>query len=277
MNLFKNRKSIVVSIVFVICLFMMYMHIPPLESKPEQTLRIIEQTSFEKEWGNFQVNGSGADIYLDSTAQDGEYSLRFTFPVGFQGGDAPDTVYTTFSAADEVYIQFFFKLSANFQWHPITQKLIYFRCGQQQLNDTNHLLSIGYYGNGISVVTQHNTDVENMEYHWGNIDQITKDSWHKIVLHVKMNTSGDNNGILKVWFNDLLVIEQSDVLWLIKADYGGLYEFQFTPVFGGLGGSVTETMYLYFDNLIIQNGPIIPYALGSSPQVSPTAPDYLSI
>ena len=252
-NLFKTRKSVVASIVFVACLFLMYLIVPLLESKPAQTLRIIEQTSFENKWGNFQVNGSGADIYLDSLAQEGDYSLRFTFPVGFQGGDAPDMVYTTFSAEDEVYIQFFFKLSANFQWHPITQKLIYFRCGQQQLNDTNHLLSIGYYGNGISVVTQHNTGGDNMEYHWGNINQITKNVWHKIVLHIKMNTPGENNGILEVWFNDLLVIEQSDVLWLVKADYGGLYEFQFTPVFGGLGSSVIETMYLYFDNLIIQN------------------------
>ena len=38
-------------------------------------------------------------------------------------------------------------------------------------------------------------------------------------------------------------------------NYGGMYEFQFTPVFGGLGSSVSQAMYLYFDNLTIQDGP----------------------
>ena len=259
-HLLKTKKVIAICLVFALCLFLWHIASSLFESNPNsfQAAEIIEQTSFEEGWGNFQANYNGADIYLDSSAQDGNYSLRFTFPTGFQGGAAPDVISTTFPAKDEVFIQFYFKLSANFQWHPITQKLIYFRCGQQQLNDTNHLLSIGYYGKGISVVIQHNTSTDNAEYHWGDINQITKDVWHKLVLHIRMNTPGDNNGTIQVWFNDSLVIEHFDVLWLVKEDYGGLYEFQFTPVFGGLGSSVSETMHLYFDNLIIQNIPFNP-------------------
>ena len=217
--------------------------------------KIIEETSFEGSWGTFAPNYGGADVYLDPAAQDGSYSLRFTFPTGFPGGDAPDVVSATFPAEDEVYIQFYFKLSANFQWHPITQKLIYFRCGQSLLNDTNHMLSVGYWGNGVSVVTQHNTGVDDQEFHWGDISEITKDVWHKIVLRVAMNTPGQYDGVLQVWFDDSPAMDRSDLLWLVAADHGGIYEFQFAPVFGGLGSSVAETMYLYFDNLIMQDGP----------------------
>ena len=239
--------------------FQAYMAPSPAESSSDgnelPAPKIIEQSSFEGSWGGFTPNYGGSDIYLDPTAQDGNYSLRFTFPTGFQGGDAPDIVSSMFPAEDEVYIQFYFKLSADFQWHPITQKLIYFRCGQSQLNDTNHLLSVGYWENGVSMVTQHNTGAGNQEYHWGNVNQITKDVWHKIVIRVVMNTPGKYDGIVQVWFDDLLAIDQSDILWLVNADHGGVYEFQFTPVFGGLGSSVAQTMYIYFDNLIIQDGP----------------------
>ena len=282
------KHSLQINLTIFICLMLIFVTIPTacaaeltaespsdrageiesieIESKPvsqrilqsDTTPRIIEQNSFEGSLGSFAANYGGSDIYLDPTAQDGDYSLRFTFPTGFPGGDAPDVVSTVFPAEDEVFIRFYFKLSENFQWHPITQKLIYFRCGQWQLNDTNHMLSVGYWGNGVSVVTQHNTQESNQEYHWGDISLITKDVWHKIVMHVAMNTPGKNNGIIQVWYDDLPAIDREDLLWLVAADHGGMYEFQFTPVFGGLDSSVDQTMFIYFDSLIIQDVPFQP-------------------
>ena len=219
--------------------------------------KIIRQTSFEGSWDGFSPNYGGADIYLDPTAQDGDYSLRFTFPAGMESGIAPDIVYTTFPAEDELFIRFYFKLSANFQWHPITQKLIYFHCGQVDFEDTNHVLSVGHWGHAVSLVTQHNKGLEMDEqvFHSGNVSMITKNVWHKIVMHLVINKPGKYDGIARVWLNDKLAIDRSDVMWLITGDHGGWNDFTFTPVFGGGGPSVTQTMYLYFDNLIIQNSP----------------------
>ena len=130
---------------------------PPQE---ETAPKIIRQTSFEGSWDDFKPNYDGADIYPDPTAQDGDHSLRFTFPAGMESGIAPDIVYTTFPAEDELYIRLYFKLSANFQWHPITQKLIYFHCGQVDFADTNHVLSVGHWEHAVSLVTQHNRGSE---------------------------------------------------------------------------------------------------------------------
>ena len=227
------------------------------EPEKETTADIIRQTSFEGSWDGFSLNYGGADLYHDPTAQDGDYSLRFTFPAGMESGIAPDIVFTTFPAEDELYIRFYFRLSANFQWHPITQKLIYFHCGQVDFEDTNHVLTTGHWDHAVSLMTQHNkgSGSDEQVFHSGSVNQVTKNVWHKIVMHLIINTPGQHNGIAQVWFNDQLAIDQSDLMWLISADHGGWNDFTFTPVFGGAGPSVTQTMYLYFDNLIIQNGP----------------------
>ena len=229
-----------------------------IEPKQEDKApKIIRQTSFEGSWDGFRPNYGGADIYRDPTAQDGDYSLRFTFPAGMESGIAPDIVYTTFPAEDELFIRFYFKLSANFQWHPITQKLIYFHCGQVDFGDTNHVLSVGHWDHAVSLVTQHNrgSEMDEQVFHRGNVSMITKNVWHKIVMRLVINKPGQHDGIAQIWLNDQLAIDQSDVMWLIAGDHGGWIDFNFTPVFGGGGPNVTQTMYLYFDNLIIQNCP----------------------
>ena len=227
------------------------------QNPEESTSNIIIQTSFEDSWDRFTPNYGGADIYSDPAAQDGGHSLRFTFPAGMESGIAPDIVYTTFPAENELFIRFYFKLSANFQWHPITQKLIYFHCGQEDFSDTNHVLSVGHWDHAVSLVTQHNrgSGSDEQVFHWGSVSLITKNVWHKIVMRLVINRPGQQNGIAQVWLNDQLTIDQSDVMWLIAADHGGWHDFTFTPVFGGGGPSVAQTMYLYFDNLIIRDGP----------------------
>jgi len=221
------------------------------------------QTSFEGTYSPFTPNNGTSDIYPDSSAVDGEYSLRFIFPQGMGDGGAPDTVWLTFPATNELWLQFYIKVSENWQWHPIVQKLIYFRCGT--LNDTNHFIGFNYDGpigdgkwepRAIGFTLQYDSLNEPVLAWGGSPQLLTKNTWHKVIVHMIINSPGKEDGIGQIWFDDELIVDAKNILWLNKRDSGGFYVFQFEPIFGGYDKQIVqEEMYIYFDNFIIQNTP----------------------
>jgi len=75
-----------------------------------------------------------------------------------------------------------------------------------------------------------------------------------------MNTPGQYNGIGRIWLNDALVVNASDIMWLNAGNFGGVADFRITPLWGGGGpDTVMETQYMYFDHVILQTGPFKGY------------------
>ena len=63
---------------------------------------ILAQMSFEESMFPFMQGNSGADIYTDSTAPDGNRVLRFTYPPSHPGGYATDIVWVWFEQGRDV-------------------------------------------------------------------------------------------------------------------------------------------------------------------------------
>jgi hypothetical protein len=189
------------------------------------------------------------------------------YPVGFVDGYAPDTVWHTFEPVDELWIQFYVKLSANWKWHPIVQKVVYFRCGYLDEGGTNHMLGFVYDGpidlereiwevRAIGFSLQHGELPEPLLAWGGDPDLVTLDTWHKVVMHVKINTPGIEDGIGQIWLNGELMVDKSDMLWGTASNPGGFHTFQFDPIPGG--GPMLEhkeETYMYFDDFIMQDRP----------------------
>ena len=225
---------------------------------------IIHKASFEGTYAPFDHSTNASDIYADPTAPDGDYSLRVTFEPGFPSGYAPDFAWVEMDSVEDLWVSFYFKVSANWEWHQVIQKLAYFSCGDPNLELTNHMLGIHYdvpTGGPVWEPMAIGYTLQFRNYpephiHWGG-DQslLSKNTWHKVELHMKVNSPGVHNGIGQIWLDGQLVLDANNIMWLDVDDPGGFYNFLLNPIFGGYGDPVQETMYLYYDDFIMQDGP----------------------
>jgi hypothetical protein len=229
----------------------------PSPNQPSDTTLVT--ASFEGTSSPFIEHDPGHGLHNDPTAPDGSSVYRVTFPKGFVGGDAPAVAWYLFpsdSQPTELYVQFYLRLSSNWQWHSIIQKVFYFRVGN--MDTTNHFFALNYYSDGnIGFTSQQLSNGELNQDLYTDTTTITNSlgTWHKINLHIKMNTPGEYDGIGRVWVDDVLVHDVSDYMWLTSGDFGGINDLSITPVFGGGADVVVETMYLDFDDFILQTIP----------------------
>src|SRR6185295_851109 len=88
---------------------------------------------------------------------------------------------------------------------------------------------------------------------WGNWSWLTPNvndvpvalgSWHKIELYFKYNSSGPN-GIVRWWMDGTLIGDYTNVSF---PSSGCFAEFQFSPTWGGVGDTKSETDYFWFDH-----------------------------
>jgi hypothetical protein len=225
---------------------------------------MLTGTSFESEvggkWNNGghqnegdpQVHVGTVERFPDITAPDGNYSCRFTYPQGFNGGYAPGQAWPPdIGEHDEIELQFWFKVSANWQWHPVVQKLIYFGLGTEK-NGGSHYIGLGYgREHAVTVQTQFTTGFADNHF-GGNVDILTSDVWHHIKMYAKVSTGPRrHDGLLKLWFDDSLIINRSDVMWADTGITGGFNFVRVYPFFFFFLSSVTNQMYMFFDDIKI--------------------------
>ncbi len=223
---------------------------------------------------------TGATVVTDSTAPNGTGSLKFTFPAGLYGGVAPDIVSRSFTSTNEMWIQYWFKYSSNWRWNTIMNKQIYVPTGSQSLpEEVNFFIgAMSQWGEQIGFSTQHNSDSSLNQTFRSFGWTLTKGVWHKVVIHVKMNTAGVQDGIAQVWVDDVLRINQSNVLYRKTGQSYGFTNFQMTPIYGGGKETIPTEQYLWFDHVLVQTTPITD---SSSPPPDlpkePTPPSGLNI
>ncbi|MDR2243986.1 MAG: hypothetical protein LBE15_01065 [Burkholderiales bacterium] len=254
---------------------------PPAPPAPPT---VLTQTSFEGSFEPFGVyqdppetSKSFITIVTDPTAPDGNSVARISYEPGVRDGmyvggiffDFPDDAQPT-----ELWGQFYMKTSPNYVWHSTGNKLVYMRMGYQNPVDgtsqTDHILGINYsYWSGyeeifapnIGWATQQSTNSDLNQMIYSSVGEFTRDTWHKIVFHLEMNTPGQQNGIGRIWLNDELVVNASNIMWLNAGNWGGVSGFRITPLWGGGGPDVIEeTQYMYFDDVILQTGPFSGYS-----------------
>jgi hypothetical protein len=224
---------------------------------------MLAQASFEGSIFPFAQVYSGADIYTDPTAPDGSRCLRFTYPPGHPSGYSTDLVWIWFEQGyNEVKVEYYFKYSTNFFFHPVDNKQMYVDVGEQtnfylSAVDTN---SIG--GTGINtemhVVCQRGNvgTAERRTPNMANV-AILPNIWYRVTLYFYLNKDGRRDGILKVWINTTQIMDYSDIMFNTGSDankpFSGL---KFDPVWGGRGEpKPAATDYFYVDAVKIYGGP----------------------
>ncbi len=233
---------------------------------------VVLSGSFENGYSPFVSNYGGSSVVADSTAPNGTHSLMFTFPSGMTGGNAPDIVTPSpelFASQEEVYIQYYVKYSSNWKDHPITNKMIYIWFGNPVAGKPNlPIMGHSQYGSGVWAVLQAGTSISEQVW-YGNGFTLSYGGWHKIIIHVKMNTGGNSNGILQVWVDDVLRIDASNGKFRNSGDTYGVTSFQMTPVYGGDSTPVPQTQYMWMDDVIVQT---TPFGTSTTPPPAPVPP-----
>jgi hypothetical protein len=106
-------------------------------------------------------------------------------------------------------------------------------------------------GLGSYVYTATTTQVDGEVWGWnlGPTGLVPKNRWVSIEQRVKLNTPGQDNGVLQVWVDGQPAFSRTDIRW---GDTAALkIESVWMNVFYGGTGVPTHDMTLYIDNLVI--------------------------
>lgn len=89
------------------------------------------------------------------------------------------------------------------------------------------------------------------EWRWdrNNLGYLENNRWYSIEQYVKLNTPGQNDGIIRGWVNEELAFERTDIRF---RDVGTLKIFSiWVNVYYGGGTSAQSDHHLYIDNVVI--------------------------
>lgn len=201
--------------------------------------------------GGWNVNaGGGATIQTDvgaplSPTQIGQWS----YPPGFTGGGAPQTMYRGLPQLTEIYIGYWWKPSNPWQGHASGINKISFAVATDFSTDL--IVTMRQSGAQYFLVVFPgglNDVVTDGGYLEGNVNNVAVvlGQWHRIELYVKYSTTATSaDGIVRWWLDGALVGNYSN------ASFPGdpLAEFQFSPTWGGTGDTKTEQDYYWFDHV----------------------------
>ena len=212
------------------------------------------------------------DISADPTSPEGNANVwRLKFPAGFPGGEGVgnvDVSMFTPQNAKEMWVQFYYKVSAGFQFHPVEMKLYMFYPANTIAMGLKPTIGAecGTQGGGQCGYPNVRTDV------WYTTS--SRGVWHKYKAHFKQETSaGANNGIYQAWIDDIMVSKYSNSAYGTAA--APFTAQQFVIIWGGMGGTVATTQYLYFDGIYI--GSTDPGAGSTINSKTPSPPGSLKI
>jgi hypothetical protein len=79
----------------------------------------------------------------------------------------------------------------------------------------------------------------------------TVGSWHDVTVYLNTGTPDRADGIVQVWIDGTLVTDRKDVQFLTSKDSftQGFFSWQWTPVWGGMGGTRTRNDTMQIDHI----------------------------
>jgi len=190
------------------------------------------------------TNGSGLSLGADAGAPLSPPGvLQFKYAAGFVGGSEPgDEYYAPLLPVRETYFAFWWKPSNPWQNHPTNVNtiaaLVPLTAGvmQIQLDGSN---------NTVNVAPKFADDTRTLT---PNVQAtpIGLGSWHKIEWYVRYSTTPvSRDGVTRWWVDGVLDGAYTNLQ--MPAD-AGFVEYDFAPIWGGLGGSKSETDFFWFDH-----------------------------
>ena len=190
------------------------------------------------------TNGSGLSLAADAGAPQSPSSvLEFKYAAGFVGGSEPGVEYYVPAApVRETYFAFWWKPSDPWQNHPTNVNTI-----ADLFAATSGVIFIQIDGsnNTISVMPEFDADTRNLTPNV-RATPLVLGAWHRIEWYVKYSTTGTSrDGVTRWWLDGEL---QGDYGNLQMPADAGFVEYDFAPIWGGMGGSKSETDFFWFDH-----------------------------
>ena len=192
------------------------------------------------------------------SSPDPSNALKISFPTGFVGGWQTAYCSGPHYDSDEIYMQVYVYFPTGYQFHTVGNKIAY-----SYINPA----SGGYHGNYIfgifgsdrQVVIQTQPSstsklygaLNKVYYNNRTYTRIDTGQWYKLSHYFKLNTSGVSNGIIRIWVNDVLAAEYTDVN-MRGGDEGSdnWYATSLQPIWGGMYQTKTVGDYFYMDRWI---------------------------
>lgn len=175
--------------------------------------------------------------------------VRASYLAGRVGGTAPWLNTRSTAGKTAIYYSMAFKLSANFQGH---------LTGTNKLNfvwingtPTTFLSAEGSGAGTLEMQLRLQNDPDPRARLVPNIASgtVARDTWHIVEVQQICNTTGNADGVARVWMNGTLVTQYTDVQFATTQQNWG--EFYLQPIWGGGGDSVTNDMWIDFDHVYI--------------------------
>jgi hypothetical protein len=205
------------------------------------------------DWAMNALTGSGwfinnsdglATITTDGAAPTSPSNVgQWKYPAGYAGGSAPATMaYSLPSTFTEGFVGVSWKPSNPWQGHSSNVNKIFFLLG----GACGNLIPIMYGPPGGPYQLRVAPEWGNWSWLTPNVNDVpvALGAWHRIELYFKYNTSGAN-GIVRWWMDGTLIGEYTTVSFPAR---GCFAEFQFSPTWGGVGGTKSQTDYFWFDH-----------------------------
>ena len=195
----------------------------------------------------------------------------WTYKSGMPGGEGVGNVWPAYSMpsdAQEMWVQWYWKYSPGFTYHPVVNKQFYFypsnTMGMGVIPDT-----------GVNMQPQG----PNQANQFPNVNKSLwyvqpTGTWHKYKARYVMNANGVFNGIYQAWVDDVKVADYSSVYY---GNGEAISSPAFVVIYGGMGGSVPQDQYFYMAGLYI--GSTDPGGSSTAPPPSkiPLSPGKLTI
>jgi hypothetical protein len=193
---------------------------------------------------------------------------RWTYPAGMPGGEGVGNVWLPQppGGQKEMWVQWYWKYSSGFAYHGVVNKQLYFY--------PSNTMGMGIIPDiGISMVPQGPRSTG----YWPNVTKsyssyTATGVWHKFKARYVLNSGNQPNGIFQAWADDVLVSNYSNVYYADGST--SLSDVNFVVIYGGVGGSVPKTQYLYVSGVYIGStdpggGPLPPPVPAPEPEPAP--------
>lgn len=170
-------------------------------------------------------------------------ALEILYPQGHQGGGGTELESAPFPAVKELYVGFWAQVSSNWQGHSSgINKLVYLADDAVGFHAMWYeLFGSGSQPLGFYVVNQSGPDIG---YHDSLPGAISRGVWHQVEIYQKQ---GAGNGIIQVWVDGLLAIQQFAV---VTRDTP-FTSVTISGIWGGIGDTKAHDDYMRFDRIRI--------------------------
>jgi hypothetical protein len=174
---------------------------------------------------------------------------RFFYPAGLAGGQGAGASGIDWSPVRTEYIAFYFRHSANWQYHSSgVNKMLYFGTNQTPGGETAYENFFLNDNGSVSIIQQNGID-RRMRSNVGS-GTMALGRWHLLEAVVTASTGGQANGTVDWWVDGVQRGHYTDVVWQVSGDaiFNGL---DLDPIWGGIGDTKSHDDTFDIDHLYV--------------------------